>query len=1229
MKKALSVIMALVLVLSMMPVITAKASAEPVILTIGTDVAASAAAPVTYTWTAEADGTLTVTMGACTPGWRYTISDANGNTVGLPKTGKTEKSADFELTGGSTYTFTATGYNTSTWDVATANITYTLSFLADEGEADVEVAEYEVSSATLALGDNTLSLLETAVTTIYVFKPAESGYYTFTAPEGAILGYWGAGSWFLSNPGSTTNTYEWLCTSAGQSAYIGVSNVSGSYNLNVTKTGDYTYVETPIVAYENKATLAPFSIPEGSTMGGYIDVNAEEKHTVILGDDGYYHLNSIDGPVILVDMDYQDIVLSAALQSDRPVMYAYTTDEEGNAIKYDIGNAILAYEEVMDANGYYPLTEDLILFYDTYAVGAGVYTFYVKGNYNEDNIWLYCMRTVTFPEETEPSEPEITEPEITEPEVTEPEVTEPDVTEPEVTEPEVTEPEVTQPANGVVVFDDIVSGSSSTKYVYSYTPEKDGILSITVGDGTASWNSDVIYFVGISMTTVGTASGLNAGTYEVNVTAGTAYRIRVWTSSAAATPLTIVFKTDDEPTEPEVTEPEVTEPEVTEPKEYEVSDTELSVGNNTVTMLSTAITTVFKFKPTATGTYTFTVPAGAVVGNWGSNAYYLFNPNSTENTCQWTCSGLGQSVFIGVSGVDGSIVLNVALDEPEEPEVTEPEVTEPEVTEPEVTEPEATAPSIPTDDNNVPAGTVFAVYTADGNVTYYASASQLITVFKAMTEGTLKLYQDVALGNNKCLENYSGTITLDLNGCTVTNSYSGVGILYVDGAYITVTDTSAAGDGLMQNTHASGYGIQIWSGTCNLVAGNVEAISNGLRVENTGILIMSGGQVTAQKYGINITSAGTPTAHISGGIINQTVTGTFNRVLQAASTATVSITGGYFNGGAVSGGSLAGKISGGYFTNSFGSSYLASGCELQDNDDAVYIYKVFDPNAVPEDPDPSEPEATEPAEGVDRWNLVLEDDLKVNFYINADASAQIAVTIDGVTTTYNAADLSVSDDGKYIITLNLAAAQMTDDITVQVVGSDSEAKTYTVRQYADVVLADSNYSAYHSLIKEMLNYGAAAQMLFDYNTNKLAIVGIEGTGTASVPESTTDYVVDGELSVVDYYGASLICLDKITIRFYFTGDVTGCTFTDANGNTCESGTKNGMTYVDICNIFPQDLDDQVRVTVTDCDGNTMTVTYGPMNYIVRMNANGNDNVKALVKALYNYYLAAEALRIPA
>ena len=118
--------------------------------------------------------------------------------------------------------------------------------------------------------------------------------------------------------------------------------------------------------------------------------------------------------------------------------------------------------------------------------------------------------------------------------------------------------------------------------------------------------------------------------------------------------------------------------------------------------------------------------------------------------------------------------------------------------------------------------------------------------------------------------------------------------------------------------------------------------------------------------------------------------------------------------------------------------------------------------------------------------------------------------------------------------------------------------------------------------------------------------------------------VTDKISGLSFYGASLVYRDRIAVRYYFTGDVTGCTFT-ANGNTYTPVAKDGMYYIEIADILPQNLDQQITLTVTDASGNDLTVTYGPMNYIVRMNEKGSVELQNLLKALYNYHLAAKAV----
>lgn len=255
---------------------------------------------------------------------------------------------------------------------------------------------------------------------------------------------------------------------------------------------------------------------------------------------------------------------------------------------------------------------------------------------------------------------------------------------------------------------------------------------------------------------------------------------------------------------------------------------------------------------------------------------------------------------------------------------------------------------------------------------------------------------------------------------------------------------------------------------------------------------------------------------------------------------------------------------------------------------------------------------------VEKWNLVLDDDLKVNYYLDIEESiastAQVSITVGEDSVSYNVSDLTVVD-GLYVASVNVVAAQMTEDITVSVVNGNKTlaSNTYTIRGYCDTVLADEDYSAYHALIKEMLTYGGAAQTYFSYNTGSMASDGITDTGAAAIPEAAqTEMAISGEADGIRFYGASLVFRDKIAVRFYFTGSSEGIEGAVVKGD---------MFYIEVADILPQNLDEAVTVTV-----NGVTVSYSPMNYMVRMNEKGSENLQALLKALYNYHLAAKALR---
>lgn len=268
---------------------------------------------------------------------------------------------------------------------------------------------------------------------------------------------------------------------------------------------------------------------------------------------------------------------------------------------------------------------------------------------------------------------------------------------------------------------------------------------------------------------------------------------------------------------------------------------------------------------------------------------------------------------------------------------------------------------------------------------------------------------------------------------------------------------------------------------------------------------------------------------------------------------------------------------------------------------------------------------TGPLVTVDSWGLILGDDLTVQFMLSVDPSvistAVFRITVGSSVYTYPASELSFTDN-YCLITAKVSAPQMGDSITVYLLEGNQEitSKEYTVLEYAQYVLGNQEMEQYHQLVKEMLNYGAAAQMYFNYNASALVNDGITGAGENEVPvKADKEMSVTGSLDGIVYSGATLVHREKIAVRFYFSGNAENVSFC-VGDNLYQAVSKDGMYYVEIANILPQDLDEQIVLVA----GNSLTVTYSPMNYIVRMYQKGGDNLKALVKALYNYHIAAQA-----
>ena len=130
---------------------------------------------------------------------------------------------------------------------------------------------------------------------------------------------------------------------------------------------------------------------------------------------------------------------------------------------------------------------------------------------------------------------------------------------------------------------------------------------------------------------------------------------------------------------------------------------------------------------------------------------------------------------------------------------------------------------------------------------------------------------------------------------------------------------------------------------------------------------------------------------------------------------------------------------------------------------------------------------------------------------------------------------------------------------------------------------------------------------------------IAGAGAAEVASAETAMSITGSIDAVSFYGATLLFRSKTAVRFYFNGDISECTV--SAGTVKEAA--DGMYYVEIADIAPQSLDESITLTV-QMGEQSIVVVYGPMNYIERMSEKGSADLQQLLKAMYNYYLAAVA-----
>ena len=270
-------------------------------------------------------------------------------------------------------------------------------------------------------------------------------------------------------------------------------------------------------------------------------------------------------------------------------------------------------------------------------------------------------------------------------------------------------------------------------------------------------------------------------------------------------------------------------------------------------------------------------------------------------------------------------------------------------------------------------------------------------------------------------------------------------------------------------------------------------------------------------------------------------------------------------------------------------------------------------------------------------NLLITDSIAINFKVNKDVYeayknvyAEITRGTDTVivtTPTYHE-----SDDRYYFTYSGIGPQAMKDSVTITLhgtAGSQEYTKTisYSVYRYCTSQLKGSN-EAFKTVVTDLLNYGAAAQIYRNYKTDDLANAGIDQsyasqTLTAPVNQLNTKFaVIDNP--TVSWRGAALNVASKVSPKLQFkAADITGLSVKFVvNGreyvvDTFEPATTTDCYYVLFEGISPVDMRTPFTATVyKDGVAVSNTLQYSIQSYVVGKTTAGtglNDLLIAMLK----------------
>ncbi len=343
----------------------------------------------------------------------------DGAAVGMKQTDAAGV-ASMDLAAGAYTAVLSFGTGAYTYDEASAVLSSeqpdaTVIAIARRGDASLELyvgtAYYLNSGATYVDG------LQADVISYFVFEPEEAGVFCFTTQDpNAVISYWGGNIHYITDQTGMTDyannafTLEIREMYVNNATYIlGITGASQAV-IEITRLGDVLLsdeekAEWIIYEAQEPAETFDLTVPAGKKLT-WLDLTAESI-SYVKGSDGYYHLNTADGPILYMNLgtDGRYLSLYGMLgfeQAGGTGLKATIYDEDGKFVKKEdytlcMQSYIIA---CTDASGYgvYPLNDDLIYMMQSAGTSIGWYNsespsylFENVANINEELAWMFLI----------------------------------------------------------------------------------------------------------------------------------------------------------------------------------------------------------------------------------------------------------------------------------------------------------------------------------------------------------------------------------------------------------------------------------------------------------------------------------------------------------------------------------------------------------------------------------------------------------------------------------------------------------------------------------------------------------------------------------------------------------------------------------------------------------------------------------------------------------------------